>query len=420
MKLVEQHVIERSHAKFGQIDAMAFASKNLWNLANYYVRQSFLFQGKYLNNAALYPLLKKTDAYKALPAKVANQVLIQLDKAWTAFFEAHEEYQVNPAKFTGRPHLPKYKHKTEGRNLLVFELGAIWKGSLKYQEIAVSQLGLLVFTRQSPQHIDQVRIVPKGDCYVVEVIYTRISESAAFDPMLFIAIDLGVNVLATLTSNKPGFVPQLVNGRPLKALNQFYNKQRAQAQSRLAKGEEKHHTSHFLEAITTKRHRRIMHGLHTASRRIIDLLKAEGIGTLIIGKNPFWKQGVELGKKHNQEFVQLPHAKFIEMLTYKAELVGITVILTEESYTSKASFLDRDPLPKYDPSQGAEQEDTPRFSGTRKGRWYRVKGRQPMHSDVNGSYNIGRKVFPTAFDGLGIGGTAVRPVRFTGEATRNR
>ena len=162
MRRVEQHVIKRSHAKFGAIDALAFASKNLWNLANYYARQSFIFQGKYLNNAALYPLLKHTDAYKALPAKVANQVLIQLDKAWQSFFEANDEYKADPSKFTGRPKLPKYKHKTEGRNLLVFELGAIWKGSLKYQEVAVSQLGLLVLTQQAPKTIDQVRIVPKG------------------------------------------------------------------------------------------------------------------------------------------------------------------------------------------------------------------------------------------------------------------
>ncbi len=95
----------------------------------------------------------------------------------------------------------------------------------------------------------------------------------------------------------------------------------------------------------------------------------EGIGTLVIGKNPFWKQGVELGRKHNQEFVSIPHAKFIELLAYKAELVGITVLITEESYTSRASFLDRDMLPKYDPTQGPEQEDKLLFSGRRDGRW---------------------------------------------------
>ena len=153
-----------------------------------------------------------------------------------------------------------------------------------------------------------------------------------------------------------------------------------------------------------------MHYLHSASRRIIELLVAEGIGTLVLGKNPFWKTQVELGRKHNQEFVHIPHAKFLDLLAYKAEGVGIQVMITEESYTSQASFLDLDVLPSYDPKLGVDQQDKPQFSGRRDGRWYRVKGRAPIHADVNGSYNIGRKVFPTAF-GPGIEATAVRPRR---------
>ena len=411
MQLVEQHMIGKGDPRFQGVDEMAFASKNLWNLANYYVRQSFLFEHIYLNNTTVYHLVKSSDAYQALPRKVSNQVLIQLDKAWTAFFEAVEAYREHPEQFTGRPKLPKYKHKTSGRNLLVFELGAIWKTHLAHREIAVSQLGWLVETKQNPKQIKQVRIVPKADQYVVEVIYQAEVKPAQVDPNLFVALDLGVSVLAALTSNKPGFSPRLVPGGPLKATNQLYNKQREHEQKQLAKGKDKRFTSHRLDRITTKRNRRVMHYLHMASRRIIDLLVEEGIGTLVIGKNPFWKQGVELGRKHNQEFVQIPHAKFIELLTYKAELVGITVLLTEESYTSRASFLDRDVLPTYDPTQGPEQEEKPRFSGRRDGRWYRVKGRAPVHSDVNGSYNIGRKVFPTAFDGRGIEATAVRPRR---------
>ena len=114
-----------------------------------------------------------------------------------------------------------------------------------------------------------------------------------------------------------------------------------------------------------------------------------------------------MGKRNNQNFVQIPHARFIELLTYKAELVGIQVILTEESYTSRASFLDRDEIPVYDPACAEE----PRFSGRRDGRWYYASGKRLIHSDVNGSYNIGRKVVPTAFDGPGIAAPAVRPRR---------
>ncbi|HKV01864.1 MAG TPA: transposase [Ktedonobacteraceae bacterium] len=411
MRRVEQHVIEKSHPQFCAIDEMALASKNLWNLANYHVRQSFIFQQKYLTPPALFHLLKATDAYQALPAKVANQVLLQLHKAWTAFFAAMEGYREHPEKFQGRPGLPKYLHKTQGRNLLIFELGCIWKAELRVREIAVSQLGRIGETRQQPTSVHQVRVVPKADHYVVEVL-SKTEEKPArhLDPDLFVALDPGVNVLAALTSNKPGFVPRLVSGKPVKAVNQLYNKQREHEQKQLAKGKEPRFTSHRLDRITTKRNRRVMHYLHTASRRIVELLVTEGIGTLVLGKNPFWKTRVELGKKHNQEFVQIPHAKFLEMLTYKAEALGIRVIVTEESYTSKASFLDLDPLPTYDPTQGADQEEKPQFSGSRDGRWYRVKGRAPIHSDVNGSFNIGRKVFPTAF-GPGIEATAVRPRR---------
>jgi IS605 OrfB family transposase len=201
-----------------------------------------------------------------------------------------------------------------------------------------------------------------------------------------------------------------VSGKPVKAINQLYNKQREHIQKQLAKGKEPRYTSRRLDRITTKRSRRVLGYLHTASRRIIDLLVEEGIGMLVLGKNPFWKTGVELGKKHNQEFVQIPHAQFLELLIYKAEARGIQVLVTEESYTSRASFLDLDPLPTYDPSAGVEQEDKPHFSGRRDGRWYRVKGRAPIHADVNGSFNIGRKVFPTAFR-PGIAATAVRPRR---------
>ncbi len=405
MKLVEQHVVKRSDPRYARLDEAAFASKNLWNLANYYVRQSFIFEHRYLDNTAVYHLVKSSDAYKALPAKVSNQVLIQLHQAWVGFFEAMETWREHPEQFTGRPKLPGYKHKTAGRNLLIYEMGAIWKRDLDRGLIAVSGLGVLVQTAQARDTVEQVRIVPKAEHYVIEVVYQYEASPATVDPELFVAADLGVNVLAALTSNKPGFLPRLVNGRPLKAINQLYNKQRAHHQKRLAKTNR--FTSRHLDRITTKRNRRVLHYLHVASRRIIELLVAEGIGTLIIGKNPLWKQEVEMGRKQNQEFVQIPHARFIELLTYKAALVGIRVMLTEESYTSRASFLDRDEIPVYDPARTEE----PRFSGRRNRRWYYASGKRIIHSDVNGSYNIGRKVVPTAFDGRGIAAPAVRPRR---------
>jgi len=259
MRRVEQQVIEKCHPQFRAIDALAFASKNLWNLANYHVRQPFISQNTYLNNVATFHLLKETDAYRALPSKVANQVLLQLHHAWAAFFAAMEVYRECPDKFTGRPKLPKYLHKTRGRNVLVFELGCIWKAELRQRELAVSHLGYLGETRQQPVSVRQVRVVPKADHYVLEVVYEaeeRLAED--LDPELFFALDPGVNVLAALTSNKAGFVPRLVSGKPVKAINQFSNKQREHIQQQLAHGKEPRYTSRRLDRITTKRNRRVL------------------------------------------------------------------------------------------------------------------------------------------------------------------
>ena len=151
-----------------------------------------------------------------------------------------------------------------------------------------------------------------------------------------------------------------------------------------------------MERITNHRNRQVNHYLHAASKAIIDFLVEEGIGTLIIGKNPLWKQEAGMGKRNNQNFVQIPHARFIDMLTYKAAFVGIQVEIQEESYTSKASFLDLDPIPTYKPND--EREYT--FSGKRIGRrnrLYRTKDGRVICADVNGSYNILRKSKPDAF-----------------------
>jgi putative transposase len=208
--------------------------------------------------------------------------------------------------------------------------------------------------------------------------------------------------LAAIASDKAGFIPRIVNGRPLKSINQFYNKRRAELQSHLGEA----HTSRRLERMTAKRTRRIDHYLHTASRRIIELLVAEGIGTLCIGKNPLWKQEVRMGRRNNQTFVSVPHARFIEMLAYKAELVDIQVCITEESFTSKASFLDADPLPVFDPAQ-----PTPSFSGKRVKRGlYQAADGAPINADVNGAYNIVCKVAPGAF-AQGSRGCVVHPIR---------
>jgi len=405
MQLVEQHLIRKTDARYAAIDRAAFASKNLYNQANYHIRQAYIHEGKYLPYAEIFHRLKHHEAYCALPRKVSNSILIQLHQNWIAFFKGNQAYQQDPSQFVGRPKLPKYKDKQKGRNLLIYDLQAISKKALKRGMIAPSGLFIEIPTKQTRQTIDQVRIVPRLDGYVVEVVYRRAETPAAVDPTQVAALDLGVNTLAACTSTKPGFQPLLINGRPLKHLNQYYNKQREHHQKKLAKA--RRFTSRQLDRITTKRTRRVHAYLHTASRRIIDLLVKEGIGTLCVGKNPLWKQDIEMGKRNNQAFVQIPHARFIEMLTYKAKLVGIEVVIVEESYTSQASFLDRDRIPAYDP----KRKEKPRFSGKREHRGlYRASDGRRIHADINGSYNILRKAFPDSF-GQGTEAPAVVPRR---------
>lgn len=397
MQLVEQHIIDRSHPYFAEIDLAAFASKNLYNLANYTIRQEFITNGNWLRYDVLASILKTSDAYRALPAKVAQWVLKMLDKNWQSFFAAIKEYKVNPGKFLGCPKLPQYKNKESGRNLLVYTIQAISSKLLRIGQVKLS--GLNVFIKTEKQNIDQVRIVPRKNHYVVEIVHTVEEEQKDLDYTLVAGIDLGIDNLAAITSNKPGFTPLLVNGRGLKSINQYYNKRKAELQSILGSDKAQ---SNRIDRLTEKRNRRVDNFLHTASRRIVDLLVKEQIGVLVIGRNPEWKQDVNLGKATNQKFVQIPHARFVSQLTYKCQLVGIKVIEREESYTSKTSFLDNEPICKSES-----------YIGKRVKRGlFRSGNGTLINADVNGSYNIIRKAFPAAFDVQGIEGVVVRPLPF--------
>lgn len=397
MQLVEQIVIKSNSPIFAEIDAAAFASKNLYNAANYVIRQSFFATGLTPGFPSLAKQFINHEAYTALPRKVSQWVLKTLDKAWKAYFAAHREWRKDPSKFLAEPKIPKYKDKESGRNLLVYTIQAISQPLLKIGQIKLSGLGFVLKTKQDPKTITQVRIVPKTSHYVAEIVYDVEEQPADLDYTLVAGIDMGIDNLAAITSNKPGFTPLLVNGRPLKSINQFYNKRKAELQSILGSDKAK---SHRLTRITDKRNRRVSQYLHTASRRIVDLLVAERIGVLVVGRNPDWKQSVNIGKRNNQNFVQIPHARFFGMLKYKCELVGIKVLEQEEAYTSKCSFLDLEPIQKHES-----------YAGRRVQRgMFKASDGTRINADVNGSYNIIRKAFPAAFDAQGIEGVVVRPL----------
>ena len=248
-------------------------------------------------------------------------------------------------------------------------------------------------------NIVEVRLVPRATCYVVEIVYYKQEQQRASSHYVA-GIDLGLTNLVALTSNQPGFRPILINGRPLKSVNQFYNKTKAELQTQLD-GERK--TSKRIQSLTAYRNRYVDNYLHNTSRKVVNLLQESEIGILVIGKNENWKQNLNIGQRNNQSFTQIPQAKLIDQITYKCQLAGINVVVTEESYTSKTSALDLETPRKHNTYLGKR---------VKRGLFQSQSGVK-LNADVNGSLQITRKVFPNAYTVEGIASAAVAPLKVT-------
>ena len=254
-----------------------------------------------------------------------------------------------------------------------------------------------IFASQPEAVFKQARIIPHGGEIDLELVYELPKVEEKGDNGKYAAIDIGVDNLAAPAWNT-GERPVLFKGTPLKSVNQYYNKQMAKRRSicELMNGR---HSSKRIARLTAKRNRKVEYYLHKASHKVIDLCAEQDVPVLVVGKNKGWKQKANLGRKVNQSFVQLPFARFIQMLQYKAESIGVKVILTEESYTSGTSFLDGEVPTKdrYDKSRRVHR-----------GLFQANDGRK-INADVNGAYQIMRKVFPNV-NADGIEGVALRPV----------
>jgi len=193
MQLVEQHCIGRADSRYEVIDRVAFASKNLYNAALYEMRQAYIHQGYRIFFKELYHLMRSHEAYQALPAEVAQQVLMLLDKNWESYFEAVKAWNEDPSKFVEHPKLLKYKDKQKGRNILVFTVQAVSKRGLKKGIVQPSGVPIEIQTTHT--NVNQVRIVPRGSYYVVEVVYTQEEKHADVDKKLVASLDLGINNL---------------------------------------------------------------------------------------------------------------------------------------------------------------------------------------------------------------------------------
>ena len=399
MQLVERHVIKPNHRFYREADRLSWLCKNLYNSANYIYRQNF-FATQQTNAVAVYHALKKIPDYKALPAKVAQSTLGLVLKAWTSYYLVVRNYQEDPTKFKAAPKIPHYKgsrdrKREEGRYVVVFNCQAVSKRALKKGYARPS--GTNIWLPSKVTSILEIRIVPKVGCYVVEVVYEKLEQPLQVNQRVA-AIDLGLNNLATLTYNVPGLVPTIFDGRAVKSTNQYCNQVSSVLKSLLPAGKK---NSKKLANLWHKRNCKVDYYLHTTSSAIIKELVNHQIGLLAIGWNRDFKDGIKTAKVNNQNFACIPHRRLVQMLQYKGQIAGIKVVLVEESYTSKCSALDWEPIQQHSDYIG---------SRVKRG-LFRTKTGRFINADVNGSLNIGRKAVGDGFIPNSIEGFVVNPVR---------
>ena len=373
------YIVKPSHKWFKEIDKLSFLSKNLYNSTLYHERTSY-FQDKrfrFYNELNREFTHSNQVDYRALPAKVSKQTQRALNNVIKSFLALKSDPELYK-----KARLPRYLDKIKGRYPVFYEKGAL--SFVKTGFIKLSQTSIEIPCKLDKSIVKQVRLIPCTGFYKIEILYTKKNKSkqVSNNPKRIASIDLGVNNLATITSNV--FSPIIINGKPLKSINQYSNKEIAKAQSLLPKDVV---TSKRISFLYGKRYLKIQDYLHKAGKQLVTYLVSQTIDLLIIGKNLGWKQNTNLTKKNNQNFIQIPFNRFTHILEYLCEEQGIKVVYQEESYTSKASFLNNDVIPVY-----GESLDTPMFSGTRIQRGlYKTDNGYVINADVNGSYNIMKK-----------------------------
>lgn len=391
MRLVERHIV-----KDNRFEDVCFKSGLLYNYVLYNVRQG-IFNEEYLKEYEFSTKLCKENQFdfRNLPIAISQQVVSQVFSNIKGWIKAKKEFEKNPFKFRSKPKLPNYK-KGEKQNTVVFTTSAcrLKKDGYIY---FVKNIVPPIKTKIGDNKLCQVRIVPQATCYVVEVIYEKKEQNLNLNKDNVLSIDLGLNNLCTCINNVEK-QPFIVNGRIMKSFNQWYNKRRAKLMSFAGdKG-----TSKRLRRLNNYRNFWIEDYIHKISRFIINYCVDNNIGSLVVGLNKGWKQEINLGKKTNQKFVEIPFSRLIDKISYKCKLVGISFYLSEESYTSKVDHLAFEELGKHDA-----------YLGKRKKRGlFQSSVNKLINADINGAIGIGRKVFGDSYVSRIIdSGLAFNPIR---------
>ena len=401
MQLTERILIKPNNTHHNEVRKLCRNAASVYNQALYYFRQNF-FHHEQTKWATIDKILKlkHSEKYKAIPNAISQATIKKLGTDFQSFWKAHEAFKKSHEKFKARPRIPNYqKLKTaiqpaQGVSIVDGQLIFPKKLNLKPIKIhcAKEQASL---AKSDKAIVKEIRYVPHGSCFWLEIIYDEEKalnkeeinkRQVKLNPNNVFSIDLGINNLVTLVSNKPAFKPVLFSGKPIKSLNQRFNKRKAELQ---AKG---HQQMNAHAAV--RRFCQINDYFHKVSHQIVQLCLQEDVGRIVIGINKGWKQEISIGKVNNQKFVSIPHVNLIQHVTYKAKRYGIEVVEQEESYTSKADSLALDPLPVF--KKGNKEKHT--FSGKRKSRGlYQSSVGKLINADVNGAINILRKVIGNDF-----------------------
>ena len=389
---VEQQIIRENNPIYKIADQYCFYSKNVYNAANYIIRQEFINNKNKLSAYDVQKIMQSMDCYKECGSQAAQKTIQLLDKAWKSYFVAIKDWKKNPDKYLGMPKLPKYLPK-DGRQ--VFMLKNI-QCSLKdgMFRISFKPFGGYTVRTHADGKLMQCRFVPKSDYYVLEIVYEIEVPDTVEERIRICSIDLGVENFITMTNNI-GLQPIVIKGGAIKSVNQFYNKRKAELQSQLKKETGKD-WSNKLQKLTDKRYEKIKYLMHCASKKVVDYCVENDIDTLIIGLNKKWKQENE----NKQNFTYIPFDMFINQIKSKCEEHGVEVVITEESYTSGTSFLDNEQPIK---------ENYNKERRVHRGLFISNSGKT-INADVNGSYQIMKKVVPDVFD-EGIEGVGSHPIR---------
>ena len=410
-------VINNSHSLYSYLYEYCKLSKNLYNATLFRLRQNFTAKdkeslsdnekevvqeiNKVIEKYSDYKVPKSIISYKflekqmrvtnnpdffsGLPMQTSQLILKDAIRDFKGWLSALKSYKEDSSKFLGKPKMPNYKQSEISMVKFTNQDCVLRDGILKFPKTNIT-----LSLPNIDGNLQEVQIKPYYGNFIVLVVYgkERVKKSAG---KYICGIDIGVNNLVALIDNKNSCL--LYKGEIIKSCNQYYNKEKARLMSCLEKCQNSSYvnTKRLLQ-LSKKRDAYIKDYMHKVSSDIISHCLNNEIGTIVIGKSNEWKQNINIGKTNNQNFVSIPFNTLIAMIQYKAEREGIKVIIREESYTSKASFIDDDLIPNYN------EITTPLFSGRRIQRGlYKSKDGVVINADLNGAGNILRKEFPDAF-----------------------